>query len=234
MAMKRLGVALFTLVAGTAVWASATGGAVATAPLCGSAHAKILLRSNGVRVYSMPNNSIFGCIEASGVTKRLSPIRPGNRPPYFLGRPFAADAPWVVAFSSHNRSGERFGPAEGFAVTARNLALGDVSACHLHASKQDVYPTVVEKLAIARNGDFAWSGTREHETQSGPGVTRVVVACIPGDLRGMEMTAASSTDISIGSLALRGKTLEWEEAGAHCSVRLERYDPALSSHVSCD
>jgi hypothetical protein len=184
----------------------------------------------------MQNKSIFGCVESNGNTQKLSPIRPGNRPPYFLGRPFAANAPWVVGLSRHERSEPRFGPTgESFAVTARNIALGDVtSTCHLHASKQDVYPMVVMKLVIARNGDFAWSGTREYRTQSGPGVTHVIVACIPGDIRGLEMTAASGNDITIQSLALRGKTLEWEDEGAHCRVRLERYEPALSSHALCE
>jgi hypothetical protein len=234
MDVRRLGVALFTSAAIIALWASAPGEAVMAPPLCGPAHAKSLLHSNGVRIYSTAYKSIFGCIDSSGITKKLSPIRPGVRPPYFLGKPFAADAPWVVGFSSHNRSGERFGPAEGFAVTARNLALGDVSSCHLPASKRDVYPTVVEKLVIARNGDFAWSGTRQYGTQIGPAATRVVSACVRGVLSGEEMTAASGNGISTGSLALRGKTLEWEDEGAHCSVRLRRYESLLSSHVLCD
>jgi hypothetical protein len=187
----------------------------------------------------MPTSSVFGCIESSGITRKLSPIRRGNDTPYILGRPFAANAPWVVGLSRHERVEPEFGPpGDSLAVTARNIAFGSVtSTCHIDASKKDVYPTVVKKVVIARNGTFAWSGTEEIGGPSGPIDTRVVAACIYSHgPTGWDVRAATGPNdhISFRSLVLRGKTLEWDEGQAHCSVRLKGDDPALSSRAVCE
>jgi hypothetical protein len=214
-----------------ACWWAAVGQAGATRSTCSSAHVRTILRSSGVLVYSQAGGAIFGCIESSGTTKKLSPIRPGNRPPYLLGKPFAANAPWVVGVSRHSRAGERFGPPESFAVTARNIALGDVTAtCRVLNGGRRIYPTTVDKIVISRNGYFAWTGTEQIDLESGPVLWPTVHVCIPGDQTLGEVDIGAG--IRIESLALRGKTLEWEDAGARCTAVLKKPIHTIGASVS--
>jgi hypothetical protein len=194
----------------------------ATRPTCGPAHARTTLRSNGVRIYSQAGGAIFGCIESSGVIQKLSPIRPGNRPPYFLEKPFAANAPWVVGVSRHN-------PRPSFAVTARNLALGDVTpTCRLLGGDWRTYPTVVDQIVITRNGYFAWGGTEEIGSLSGPVNDLAVTVCIGGESE----TLDRGPGVQVESLVLHGRTLEWEDAGARCTAILKKPIHTIAASVS--
>jgi len=185
----------------------------------------------------MPGGATYGCIQSSGITRKLSPILRGDGHPYLLDKPFAANAPWVVGLSRHERVNPRSGPAgESLAVTARNIALGSVtSTCHINASKRDVYPTIVKKIVIARNGTFAWSGTEELGGPDGPMNTRVVKVCIYSrGPTGNDAGIAWRDEIKLASIALRGKTLEWDQARARCSVSLKGPAELLESHAVCE
>lgn len=173
------------------------------------------VRADGTRWRTPP--AVYGCLFASEHPWRLNLPQSAQPPgssifqgavvsPGLAPETTVLNAPWVAYRESFIAvdTGTLF-------VAATNLRSGDTNRCFAGAFNNSVRFSVI-KVAVRRNGDFAWSS----EERGFRGGVHEIATCDPS---GTKTTLDSGPGVDLGSLALRGSAIIWRDSGGRRSYR---------------
>jgi hypothetical protein len=190
---------------------SSAGATAGQSRRCGSGEGTTLVAGRRARIFSLPSPSptfpharvVFGCLVSTGHTVRL-----GN----WYG-PLTLKVPWAAGLVTFHHGRD----SRSHEVIARNLSSGERRSCRAGAGHSPRTAGDVISVALKRNGSLAWAGHAQFgvEPLDQP-TTPEIVAC---DSQG-ERLLESGASIELRSLAVRGSTLTWTNAGVVHSALL--------------
>ena len=203
-------------------FASASASRVASSNTCENEKGKTLLANRQARVYvfagTEPPKSarIFGCLFSVGRPWQLNAVP--RHSVFGEARGISVDDASLILKDQQVAYPEYFYGVDSsvLAVTTKSLRTGQVTYCKVGFRIAPSRTPKVSGIELTRRGSVAWIGRSRPQHSSGRDpLTPEVGAC---DSTGSHILEAGE-QIDLHSLALRGSTLSWENAGVvHTAV----------------
>jgi hypothetical protein len=150
---------------------------------------------------------VYGCLKSSGKSRRMGPIQRKGWSASMRG-PFALKTTWAGAVENR-RPGK---DAARVYVTSLDIQTGKGRHCLIGSADRSGQLPAVRLLLIDKAGALAWAAITPSPTGRAP----LIGAC---DSQGNRVLD-SGAGVEIKSVALRGSTLSWTNAGGPRSAQL--------------